>query len=242
MPDGVVRNTQHHAYLGSLLGGAELPFPLTLRSKVANNPPRQSQGTVKISSLLPRDVTKKLLYVYIERILPQCPIFSPMEVNSIYNRVYNGPLEDEREGNIVQKGDSFIMSMIMAIATMTSNSDNYAKVVDVTDSLYKEALQSDNNGEILVTTSIRSLQGLLLLAQYGLFMPQAVDLWHTVSEAMRIAIELGLHRESADISNVDCETAQAQRRLFWAVSRNKIPVRGCWSSRSTHRRTAWNEQ
>lgn len=210
----IVSSTQHSVYLVGLFSGAELPFPLTLRSKIPRTGPKPGSNIVKISSRLPPEMTRKLFDTYVKRILPQCPIFSPTEVYMIYSRVYG----DRSESPTIAKGDSFIALMIMAIATITSDSENFQRVFDITDALLREALDSDDGGELLTTTSIRCLQGLLLLVQYGLFVPQAIDLWHTASEAMRIAIELGLHREAPAILNFDEQTCQCRRRLFWAVS------------------------
>lgn len=213
MYNRVVRPTNHFDYLKSFCSGAELPFPLTFRPGATRSTRPRFRETFIRSSLVPGDVTKRLLDFYVDQILPQCPVFAPKEVYQIYYATY-GRISEAAPAT---KADLFIISMIMAIATMVSKVEDYRRALDLGEAFRKEAMEADGDGQLFATTNIPCLQSLLLLVQYGLFVPHAVSVWHTVSEAMRLSIELGLHREPPEASNIGEENMRARRRLFWAV-------------------------
>jgi Fungal specific transcription factor domain len=210
----VVSNVKEPVYLTRLYGGAELPYPLTFRPYAASHGQLRVDDSFPISSQLPSHVTKKLVEVYVDRVLPQCPVFSPGEVWDIYNNLYGGRTRVKP----TSCSDRFIISMIFGIATMTSKAEDYRKVVDLGEAFRREAMRADIDSESLAKTSIRCLQSLLLLAQYALFVPHAANLWHTVSDAMRVAIELGLHQDPSQAFCFDQDVVRSRHRLYWAVN------------------------
>lgn len=216
MSSRIVRYTNHSAYLDRLWSGAELPFPLISKPGATRYRRPAFRETFVISSHVHGEATRKLLQTYVDHILPQCPLFSPGEVYQIYDATYGRTSDADRAA----KSDSFIISMIMAIATIFSKDDDYRRALDLSEAFRKEAMDAESQGQLFATTSIRCLQALLLLVQYGLFVPHAVSIWHTASEAMRVSVELGLHREPPEVSQLDEQTMRARRRLFWAVSWN----------------------
>jgi len=68
-------------------------------------------------------------------------------------------------------------------------------------------------GEILaLSTSVQTVQILLLLAIYGLRAPRGPGAWPLVGIAMRMCIELGMHRKSVNIPDRDDEAGY----IFWS--------------------------
>jgi hypothetical protein len=72
-------------------------------------------------------------------------------------------------------------------------------------------------GEILaLSASVQTVQILLLLAMYGLRAPRGPGAWPLVGIAMRMCIELGMHRKSTNVPGRDVETEDHLRCVFWS--------------------------
>jgi hypothetical protein len=72
-------------------------------------------------------------------------------------------------------------------------------------------------GEILtLSASVQTVQILLLLAMYGLRAPRGPGAWPLVGIAMRMCIELGMHRKSANVPGRHAEAADQLRCMFWS--------------------------
>ncbi|CAK7232464.1 hypothetical protein SBRCBS47491_008280 [Sporothrix bragantina] len=69
--------------------------------------------------------------------------------------------------------------------------------------------------EILQLHDLRSVQTLMLLAIHCLRAPQGPGAWTYVGLAMRIAIDLGLHRRTAAMSRPSLDN-ELKKRLFWS--------------------------
>ncbi len=69
--------------------------------------------------------------------------------------------------------------------------------------------------ELLQFHDTRSVQGLMLLAIYCLQAPQGPGAWTYVGLAIRIAIDLGLHRRTAAMNTPSLEN-EMRKRLFWS--------------------------
>jgi hypothetical protein len=72
-------------------------------------------------------------------------------------------------------------------------------------------------GEILaLSASVQTIQILLLLAMYGLRAPRGPGAWPLVGIAMRMCIELGMHRKTIGVPGRDAETEDHLRCIFWS--------------------------
>ncbi|KIW47019.1 uncharacterized protein PV06_02633 [Exophiala oligosperma] len=92
----------------------------------------------------------------------------------------------------------------------TSLADRYHRMS--LKALLKAGLPSDLEG----------VQALLLIAQYFYHHPTVWAVWKTVGAALRLAVELGLHRDMTP-EPMDFLTVDARRRAFWvayAMDRN----------------------
>ena len=71
-------------------------------------------------------------------------------------------------------------------------------------------------GEILaLSTNIRTVQILLLLAIYGLRAPRGPGAWPLIGIAMRMCVEMGMHRQSINTQGRAAEAEDHVRCLFW---------------------------
>lgn len=72
-------------------------------------------------------------------------------------------------------------------------------------------------GDILAASvSVKTVQILLLLAIYGLRAPRGPGAWPLVGIAMRMCIELGMHRKRLNVPSRDAESEDQLRCVFWS--------------------------
>ncbi|KAG9772732.1 hypothetical protein KCU88_g6056, partial [Aureobasidium melanogenum] len=84
------------------------------------------------------------------------------------------------------------------------------------DSFYTVASSKTKN--VLSEATHDSLRSLMLVIIYLLFRPQKGDLWLHLESAVRLAIELGYHREDAPFAETPNQKAQ-RSRTFWTLYR-----------------------
>lgn len=192
--------------------GAELPYPLAFKVQRPINIPSKDHGLD--FNTLPVEVKDKLIAVYTERILPQYPYFQKHYVLDAYER-FRRQTETCR---LVSEDEIFIISMIMAITILSSKSKDYNKLVALAESLRRDAIDTLEKGVTFAEPTLKSVQQLLLMIHYGFLLPSSANLWHISGDAMRLALELGLHQEVSSCSGLDLATLEFRRRLFWVVS------------------------
>ncbi|CAI6088623.1 unnamed protein product [Clonostachys chloroleuca] len=66
-------------------------------------------------------------------------------------------------------------------------------------------------------TSVQGVQALLLIGQYSYHHPTAWATWKTTGAAMRLAVELGLHKDPSSSNDLDALTLDTRRRVFWVA-------------------------
>lgn len=189
---------------------AELPFPLGFQKQRQVNMPRSHDGASLTQ--LPEEVADKLMAVYVDRILPQYPLFLKHEMCDMFQR-FKAP------GRLlVTPDEQFTVSMILAIAVLSSRAKEYQKLVSVAESLRRDAFSCLDFGRSVNKATMNTIQHLVLLAQYGSLLPSSTNLWQVCGDAMRIALELGLHQEVPAESGMDEADTLSRKRIFWTVS------------------------
>lgn len=194
-------------YQNILLSEAHLPTPLT-HSNTLGGEQGLAVGKRATTTTVPAGVARKLFDAYVDKVLPQYPVFLLDDVNNIYDTVYgpSSPCQQQCSSN------SFITLHILAITTIISKSSDTERSLTLARSLYNDSLKYADS---LNTNSVATLQSLCLLIQLTFFLPTCGDLVYLVGEAMRLAVELGLHEEVTSKMN---ETMTNFRRvLFWVV-------------------------
>lgn len=173
-------------------------------------------------TLPPKDLAKELFNNYFAHDHVCYPFLHPASTISIVESMYNDP--ESYGKNLVQ---AFVFDMILAIATVNTYKFDMQMLPSAETHHTRAMLRI---AEVLQAGGIPSLQAILLLCQYrtsSSIQDSSASMWHLVGIAVRIAFELGLHRESAYSLRMrsSSETDQAgklrdqeiRRRCFWSV-------------------------
>jgi hypothetical protein len=214
----VLQNNPGIHYAARLFYASERPpLKIPVRGVYNEEPPRMaSRGAIfRLSETgartIPIKVAEKLFENYLKNVLPRYPCFLESDLVYQFNIFY-------RDTNISETPSSdstcFIVSMILAISSLTSKSHEFWKVASLSEALQRDAL---NHATFLGRTSFRSLQCFLLLIQLSLWLPYTANLWYMSGEAMRMAIALGLHQDMDDPSIFDPTQLSLRRNVFWTV-------------------------
>ncbi|KAH9487280.1 Positive regulator of purine utilization [Psilocybe cubensis] len=81
---------------------------------------------------------------------------------------------------------------------------------------YAKAMEYLDN--IVTLHNLANIQAFLLLAVYSLRCTEGPSVWHLVGIALRLSIELGLHRKASRQARLrDPYTVELRRRIFWSA-------------------------
>ena len=209
-PSTVLDDYEGIPYKSAMLLNTELPLPLTDKQRDSELLEQGSRGELGLrdSIRLPLEVAKRLFETFVEKILIQNPIFFEDDIRSHFIAVYCTPGLKPTDISI------FMVSMVLAISTMTSRAYDFNKIVQLSESLHSEALKHCN---FLGTPGIVALQGILLLMQFAELLPSTGSLWHLAGEAVSLALQLGLHRDPQAAADLDFVSIDLRRRVFWTV-------------------------
>lgn len=115
--------------------------------------------------------------------------------------------------DLMDRWEVFKLFMVYAIGSaMQKNVEAHPSPTP--DDLFQVALAFKDPG--IHSRSIYNLEGILLLIIYNLRSTSSSSIWYLIGQAMRIAVDLGLHREIIYLP-LEFNKAQALRRLFWCV-------------------------
>ncbi|OKL59542.1 hypothetical protein UA08_05364 [Talaromyces atroroseus] len=159
---------------------------------------------------IPFEVARHIFDNYVNTILPRYPCFTSGELWHHFGQVYS------RQTNVSRSPDisRFIVSMVLAVSCLTSRCDDFSRVASMSESLYRDAMR---HWTFLKHSNIRSLQGLLLLIQLGFLLPYINNIYFLGSEAVRMAIGLGLHQEvdpTQGLTSRDIQLCQLQSEIY----------------------------
>ncbi|CVK98837.1 uncharacterized protein FMAN_08412 [Fusarium mangiferae] len=156
---------------------------------------------------IPLEVAKRLFAVYKDNILPRFPSFMEEDLDQQFDLFYG---DNAQPSNTT----TFIVTLILAIGSMTSKRHEFRKIAALTEALHADAMRHIG---FLGESSLTTLQCLLLLIQCALLLPHTANLWYMSGEAMRMAISLGLHQEPDLSTTVLSSRAELRRRIFWVT-------------------------
>lgn len=213
-----------HSQLGlyhrnRLFYGSEAP-PLKIHIGIHQETPYRIRGSFSAPKppnpkplLVPFEVAKLLLNVYIKNILPRYPCYLESELKQHFDAVYLEQDSEQECGPLLEMS-RFIVVMVLAISSLTSKAHDFRKVASLSESLHRDALR---HSQFLRRSNTSTLRCFLLLIQFALLLPHTSNLWYMTGEAMRMAIALGLHQEP--VEPLEIELVDLRRRTFWTVSR-----------------------
>lgn len=173
-------------------------------------------------SLPPKELAKELFTHYFTHDHICYPFLHPASTFPIIDSIYNDAAFYSK--NPFQ---SFVFDMILAISTVNVYKYDW-QMLPSSETHHTRAMSQAT--EVFQCGGLRSLQAILLLCQYrtsSSMQDTSASMWHLVGIAVRIAYELGLHRESAyniqaspdDQVNSSEEAAmqEVRRRCFWSL-------------------------
>ncbi|RPA91233.1 hypothetical protein L873DRAFT_1714976 [Choiromyces venosus 120613-1] len=179
-------------------------FRHALRTNSDPGDPYATLSSLPASRLPGREITDKLVELFCARALYQLPVLhEPTFVQDVAD-VYAG--SDDPFKN-------FQLKMVLAIS-MQKLSKHYAGLAD---SYFLAGLQ--HMEDVLEAMDHRTLQCLLVMAQYALVTPTRMAVYHIVGIAVRLCMQLGYHRERTimlSATPLDPITKDMRRRWFWA--------------------------
>ncbi|KAL2859908.1 transcription factor domain-containing protein [Aspergillus lucknowensis] len=150
----------------------------------------------------------QLLDAYFTSMHVRLPFLHRMEILELHARRYQAP-----DGEKQDRYGMFKLFMVYAIgAAMLQMNEQYAAITP--SAYFATALQHDST--VRETLSVAGVEARLLMVIYNLRSNSRSSVWYTIGMAMRICIDLGMHRES-HYNLMDAVESQLCRRLFWSV-------------------------
>ena len=196
------------------------PLLINHRRESGSTDAQARQNLLDLNSV-PFSAIRRMIQNYTDVILPQYPCVSEAALHKIVESVQNEELRDTN--NILAHGippsskmghfEYFFLFIVLAISAMTLTWKAEDQARTASESFYNSALrhlQALNDPD-----EIQGLQISLLLAHYAQLSPERGDNWTCITNAVRIVLDLGLHKISPDCFTP--EQAKVRSRLFWVT-------------------------
>ncbi|PHH68821.1 hypothetical protein CDD80_7211 [Ophiocordyceps camponoti-rufipedis] len=175
----------------------------------------RTKPTMKPAPFPDRNSGLKLATLYLEHANPQIPILHRGEFLRVLARAYAG------EGPALSARELYLLNMVFAIG-----SGVFVKVGEV-GAVRPEEFHASAMVHLESSLSFRGgglevLQAVLLLANFALLRPVPPGLWYITGVAVRLAVDLGLHREDSGDAGPGPEPRRGwmrdmRRRLWWCT-------------------------
>jgi hypothetical protein len=153
--------------------------------------------------------------------LPQYPCILQPWLHDVLQRILQEKAGDT--DSVLSRGISpesklghfeyFVVFIILAISSLTLTWRAESKARAASDSICVSAL--NHLPRMMEVDEIQTLQVSLLLAHYAHMNPEKADNWVCISNAVRIVLDLGMHRQPTQM--LDRAQAQLRRQLFWVT-------------------------
>lgn len=195
--------------------------PLFRRFATGSGHRRDSLEPAQQDLLLPEQLARSLLAAYLSHDHLCYPYLHPRKLIDTVSAMYS---EDHYYDTHQVEG--FTMDMIFAIATAQVHKFSWQVMPDA-ETHYERAISK--LGRVLESGGLVALQSIMLLCQYRMLSVSystSASLWHLLGMAVRLGLELGLHREGVyGISTGLPTLAEEQlkqdidikRRCFWCL-------------------------
>ncbi|RAO69382.1 uncharacterized protein BHQ10_005394 [Talaromyces amestolkiae] len=157
----------------------------------------------------------RLLDAYFSKTHIRFPFLDRAQILKLHAERYQS-LEDSPEGSYRQ----FKLFMVYAIGatvlqmTQNHNTTTTSPSPSPPSTYLTTALSFESS--LRDSFSLAGLEAIMLLVMYHLRLSSPSKVWYMLGLAMRISIDLGLHRE-LHYRNIGRDEAQRRRRLFWSV-------------------------
>ncbi|KAG7925264.1 hypothetical protein KL925_004741 [Ogataea polymorpha] len=124
--------------------------------------------------------------------------------------------------NLLTNFESHLLHMVFAIGSaVVGQNSKWLKGLAKPEEYYTQAMNKLNKclPDLKEHRDTKlMLQSLLLISSFGLYKPVSPGIWYTINSAMRLAVELRLHREEhlAEVEKTVEGNDCFERRLFWS--------------------------
>ncbi|KAJ9646275.1 hypothetical protein H2204_000938 [Knufia peltigerae] len=181
---------------------------------------QNKQNCLDLNSV-PFSAIRRMIQNYLDILLPQYPCVSESALHEMVERLQDEELRDTNSLLVYGIPPSaklghfeyFVLFIVMAISAMTLTWKAEDQARTASESFYNSALRHlqtlSNHDEM------QALQISLLLAHYAQMCPERADNWICITNAVRIVLDLGLHKQSPDCFTP--EQVSVRSRLFWVT-------------------------
>ncbi|KAL2802939.1 fungal-specific transcription factor domain-containing protein [Aspergillus granulosus] len=196
-------------------GDAWAGRPILINGTGEQEGPISPAPTAEQGKAAPPDdaIGRQLLDTYFNTMHMRLPLVDRAEILQLHARRYATPAGADQQHN--QYG-MFKLFMVYAIgAAMLQLSDQQQHELMTPGAYFATALEFDG-AAVREALSAAGVEGRMLMVMYELRSNSGSGVWFTIGMAMRLCIDLGMHRES-HYRVLSPQESQLRRRLFWCV-------------------------
>lgn len=169
-------------------------------------------------SLPTRETAKNLIKAYFQFADFSMPLLHAPTFQQKVEILYNAPQLTDLTGSHSTTDSRlavFFVFEVFAVALMVMQKYQPSKVpTALADGYHQTAVKALN--EAGLPHGVEGVQALLLVGQYSYHHPTMWAVWKTVGAALRLSVELGLHRDPAS-EKLDPLAVDNIRRTFWVA-------------------------
>ncbi|KAK5701361.1 hypothetical protein LTR17_022644 [Elasticomyces elasticus] len=196
-----------HFTIGRLMGSIVQGKRRTLQEtdspeQGVHGPSRSECPDIKLTDM-PPDLASKLFYGYMKHVATRYPVLQSSWIHDLHRR-------RESISNAYERSTLHLVYAIAGRFLETTGETN----LHVFPERHQAQVLKDLD-EMLHYHDTRSVVTLLLLAVYSLRAEGGPGAWAYIGLAMRIAIDLGLHRQTSTMNRLGFDV-EMRKRLFWS--------------------------
>lgn len=193
LSESVARRGDRASRMQSISTGRKKSYPLI--------------SEIPVQQLPKRATADRLLEVYIQRAQIWAPILHEKILEENVNDVYDGDKDPYKR---------FVVHMVFAIGLRKLSS----QFAGLADSFYIAA--TEYFWQVIQPRDLKSLQCIILLAQYYLLCPYKAPGYYIAGLATKLCQQLNIVDEQTISSGVDEQTLDMRRRLAWVTINNEL--------------------
>ncbi|KAK7413255.1 hypothetical protein QQX98_007843 [Neonectria punicea] len=193
------------------------------------NPKANKSGSILLSahilSSIPADIVQRSMRKYLNTIQLDNPFLDASTVAQQFDNVaevLGWRRQTHTPGKeplpVIASHDFLVVYLVLAISVTlgSANAGHEERCMALSVSLFEEGIQHLYSLPSF-PSDIAWLQTILLVLLYATVFPRSANVWVLSGASMRSCLELGLHREPPRSANLDPETLDLRRRVFWAA-------------------------
>ena len=189
-------------------GPSDSNYRLRVGGRVQSGPSQTNISDDRNFSLPSPELANQLQNAYFTHRWPALPL---LHRPSFLEQHYSSVMNHQTESSDVSL---FLTLMVFALGSIDLKRQDSSFISPHLD-YFTFATQNYLMGTI-ASESIETVQGLLLMSVFAVNEHQSVNSWHCIGQAVRMAIDLGLHQSSSSTSS-HLLTTEMRRRVFWSA-------------------------